>query len=81
MFKIHYIDEIEYPPSPICVGKKPQFELNVTSFQYRQNASAQGWPSATPSPRRFGRDKKKYNNDTSMYLMYVQNIQNNTKKK
>ena len=39
MFKRHYIDEIEYPPSPIC-GEKPQFESNVTSFQFRQNASA-----------------------------------------
>ena len=37
--KRHYIDEIEYPPSPIC-GEKPQFESNVTSFQFRQNASA-----------------------------------------
>ena len=27
--KRHYIDEIEYPPSPIC-GEKPQFESNVT---------------------------------------------------
>ena len=45
MFKRHYIDEIEYPPSPIC-GEKPQFESNVTSFQFRQNAS----------PRRFGRE-------------------------
>ena len=51
--KRHYIDEIEYPPSPTC-GEKPQFESNVTSFQFRQNALAQGWPSATPSPRRFG---------------------------
>ena len=59
MFKRHYIDGIEYPPSPICVGKKPQFELNLTSFQYRQNTSAQGWPSATPSPRRFGGDQRK----------------------
>ena len=38
MFKRHYIDEIEYPPSPIC-GENPQFESNVTSFQFRQNAS------------------------------------------
>ena len=37
--KRHYIDEIEHPPSPIC-GEKPQFESNVTSFQFRQNASA-----------------------------------------
>ena len=29
--KTHHIDEIEYPPSPIC-GEKPQFESNVTSF-------------------------------------------------
>ena len=35
--KRHYIDEIEYPSSPIC-GEKPQFESNVTSFQFRQNA-------------------------------------------
>ena len=41
--KRHYIDEIEYPPSPIC-GEKPQFESNVTSFQFRQNASARWWP-------------------------------------
>ena len=39
MFKRHYIDEIEYPSSPIC-GEKPQFESNVTSFQFHQNASA-----------------------------------------
>ena len=39
MFKRHYIDGIEYPPSPIC-GEKPKFESNVTSFQFRQNASA-----------------------------------------
>ena len=39
MFKRHYIDEIEYPPSPIC-GGKPQFESNVTSFQFRQNGLA-----------------------------------------
>ena len=38
-----YIDEIEYPPSPIC-GGKPQFESNITSFQFRQNASAHWWP-------------------------------------
>ena len=37
--KRHYIDEIEYPPSPIC-GEKPQFESNVTSFQFRQNVLA-----------------------------------------
>ena len=37
--KRHYIDEIEHPPSPIC-GEKPQFESNVTLFQFRQNASA-----------------------------------------
>ena len=43
MFKRHYIDGIEYPPSPIC-GEKPKFESNVTSFQFRQNASARGWP-------------------------------------
>ena len=53
--KRHYIDEIEYPPSPIC-GEKPQFESNVTSFQFRQNASARWWPLATTSPRRFGGD-------------------------
>ena len=41
--KRHYIDEIEYPPSPIC-WEKPQFESNVTSFQFRQNTSAWGWP-------------------------------------
>ena len=41
--KRHYIDEIEHPPSPIC-GEKPQFESNVTSFQFRQNASAGWWP-------------------------------------
>ena len=29
MFKRQYIDEIEYPPSPIC-GEKPKFELNIT---------------------------------------------------
>ena len=45
MFKNHYIDEIEYPPSPIC-GEKPKFESNVTSFQFRRNASARGWPPA-----------------------------------
>ena len=45
MFKRHYIDEIEYPPSPIC-GEKPKFESNVTSFQFRRNASARGWPPA-----------------------------------
>ena len=45
MFKRQYIDEIEYPPSPIC-GEKPKFESNITSFQFRQNAS----------PRRFGGD-------------------------
>ena len=39
MFKRHYIDEIEYPPSPIC-REKPQFESNITSFQFRQNAYA-----------------------------------------
>ena len=39
MFKRHYIDEIEYLPSPIC-GEKPKFESNITSFQFRQNASA-----------------------------------------
>ena len=39
MFKRHYIDEIEYPPSPIC-GEKPKFESNVTSFQFRQNGLA-----------------------------------------
>ena len=39
MFKRHYIDGIEYPPSPIC-EEKPQYESNVTSFQFRQNASA-----------------------------------------
>ena len=44
--KRHYIDEIEYPPSPIC-GEKPQFESNVTSFQFRQNASARWWPLHT----------------------------------
>jgi len=55
-FKTH---EIEYPPSPIC-GEKPQFELNVTSFQFRQNALAQWWPilSATTLPRHFGGDSK-----------------------
>ena len=53
--KRHYIDEIEHPPSPIC-GEKPQFESNVTSFQFRQNASARWWPLATTSPRRFGGD-------------------------
>ena len=57
MFKRHYIDEIEYPPSPIC-GEKPQFESNVTSFQFRQNASAREWPIGQPSPRRFGGDQK-----------------------
>ena len=54
--KRHYIDEIEYPSSPIC-GEKPQFESNVTSFQFRQNASARWWPLATTSPRRFGGDE------------------------
>ena len=54
--KRHYIDEIEYPPSPIC-GEKPQFESNVTSFQFRQNALAWGWPPATASPRRSGSDQ------------------------
>ena len=29
MFKRHYIDEIEYTPSPIC-GEKPKFESNIT---------------------------------------------------
>ena len=53
MFKKHYIDEIEYPPSPIC-GEKPKFESNVTSFQFRQIALAQGFSSATLLPRRFG---------------------------
>ena len=43
MFKRHYIDEIEYPPSPIC-REKPKFESNVTSFQFRQNALAWWWP-------------------------------------
>ena len=55
MFKRQYIDEIEYPPSPIC-GKKPKFEFNVTSFQFCQNALDQGLPSATPSPWRYGGD-------------------------
>ena len=41
MFKRH--DEIEYHPSHIC-GGKPQFEWNVTSFQFRQNALARRWP-------------------------------------
>ena len=54
--KRHHIDEIEHPPSPIC-GEKPQFESNVTSFQFRQNASARWWPLATTSPRRFGGDQ------------------------
>ena len=49
MFKKHYIDEIEYPSSPIC-GEKPKFESNVTSFQFCQNAEAREWPPATPSP-------------------------------
>ena len=40
--KRHYINEIEYPPSPVC----GEFESNVTSFQFRQNAS----------PRHFGGD-------------------------
>ena len=35
--KRHYINEIEYPPSPVC----GEFESNVTSFQFRQNASPQ----------------------------------------
>ena len=38
MFKRHYIDEIEYPPSPICSGN-PQFELNITSFQFLPKTS------------------------------------------
>ena len=46
--KRHYIDEIEYPSSPIC-GEKPKFESNVTSFQFRQNASAWGHPLALRS--------------------------------
>ena len=54
--KRHYIDEIEYPPSPIS-GEKPKFESNLTSFQFRQKASAWGWPSANPSPWRFGGEK------------------------
>ena len=63
MFKRHYIDGIEYPPSPIC-GGKPKFESNVTSFQFRQNASAQGWP-----PRRFGGD-----NSFMTFLLTLLNI-------
>ena len=47
--KRHYIDEIEYHPSPIC-GEKPKFESNETSFQFRQNTLAQEWPSAIPVP-------------------------------
>ena len=42
--KRHYIDEIEYPPSPIC-GEKSQFVSNVISFQFRQNAEARWWPN------------------------------------
>ena len=45
--KRHYIDEIEYHPSPIC-GEKPKFESNITSFQIRQNASLVAY---RPSPR------------------------------
>ena len=41
MFKRHYIDEIEYPPSPIC-GEKPKFESSVPSFQFRQNGILAG---------------------------------------
>ena len=52
MFKRHYIDEIEYPPSPMC-GEKPKFESNITSFQFRQNASAR-WSS----PQHFGRENE-----------------------
>ena len=39
MFKRHYIDKIEYPLLLIC-GGNPQFESNITSFQFWQNASA-----------------------------------------
>ena len=56
MFNRRYIDEIEYPPSPIC-GEKPQFESNVTSFQFRQNASARGWPISQPLASVFWRGK------------------------
>ena len=50
MFKRHYIDGIEYPPSPIC-GGKPKFESNVTSFQFRQNAEARWWPIGLVYPQ------------------------------
>ena len=58
MFKRHYIDEIEYRPSPIC-GEKPKFESNVTSFQFRQNASA------------FWRGKSMYNIPKVLYIQKV----------
>ena len=51
MFKRHNIDEIEYPPSlHLYVGEKTQFELNITSSQFRQNALARGWPATTRHP-------------------------------
>ena len=68
--KRHYIDEIEYPPSPIC-GEKPQFESNVTSFQFRQNASARWWPLATTSPRRFGGD---YSRKIIIFIIIIADI-------
>ena len=60
MFKRHYIDEIEYPPSPMC-GEKPKFESNITSFQFRKKASAR-WSL----PRRFSGE-----NELSPVLYFV----------
>jgi len=67
--KRHYIDEIEYPPSPIC-GEKPQFESNVTSFQFRQNASARWWPIGHHLASAFWRGKKIWNVSQELFIQY-----------
>ena len=78
--KRHYIDEIEHPPSPIC-GEKPQFESNITSFQFRQNASARWWPIGHHLASAFWRGLVVLKDHMSAYTALFNQIANEEKQK